>query len=603
MLQALLELITTEQKAEAMLENPIIEVIFMALFILFLVTLFTHLALFFKIRRTRNYIKETNRFDIEPLQTFKREFDDRQTDEAMKVETFVQEKISSWRIFQLPVISAIKLVQMTISVFILLGVLGTFIGLTISLGSINASSEQLVENVAGVLSGIDVAFYTSIIGMGFSLIMTVLVRIFNTEYMLTDLMLRLESHLEGEEQHGMNRMIGVSEKIHEGIIHLQQTNEGIVDAFHGFKDYTSGLQQSAKDLAAFNDGLSENLETFQELFQQMKVITDGFSEGTTQLNKNFASLFTYFKQAERKNERIAHVFEHTYEKIQDVSQAQINSLEQFDTSVSDLKSFTSSLLDEQKDVHDALDGISNKTEDLVNIMGQHERQLRDIFGDDLQIKLSNMTNHLGELTTSLNKIGSSITTLPEALDIINKTQTEYKSLLGDRFRELKQFNESFNEHLKSHATDSANFEKNMHDATTSFEQMATKNNELMNEINRTVTQVNQTFIQRDQQLETNVAMLKETLSNYVSSLEGTLGQKLDTVIRNIENSMYVTSDGLKREITEMRRLSEETNQNHARQVQQLLQELNRETQTLNRHVESIGQQAASKRTGLDQNEY
>ncbi|MBO1001622.1 MotA/TolQ/ExbB proton channel family protein [Pseudogracilibacillus auburnensis] len=603
MLQALLELITTEQKAEAMLENPIIEVIFMALFILFLVTLFTHLALFFKIRRTRNYIKETNRFDIEPLQTFKREFDDRQTDEAMKVETFVQEKISSWRIFQLPVISAIKLVQMTISVFILLGVLGTFIGLTISLGSINASSELLVENVAGVLSGIDVAFYTSIIGMGFSLIMTVLVRIFNTEYMLTDLMLRLESHLEGEEQHGMNRMIGVSEKIHEGIIHLQQTNEGIVDAFHGFKDYTSGLQQSAKDLAAFNDGLSENLETFQELFQQMKVITDGFSEGTTQLNKNFASLFTYFKQAERKNERIAHVFEHTYEKIQDVSQAQINSLEQFDTSVSDLKSFTSSLLDEQKDVHDALDGISNKTEDLVNIMGQHERQLRDIFGDDLQIKLSNMTNHLGELTTSLNKIGSSITTLPEALDIINKTQTEYKSLLGDRFRELKQFNESFNEHLKSHATDSANFEKNMHDATTSFEQMATKNNELMNEINRTVTQVNQTFIQRDQQLETNVAMLKETLSNYVSSLEGTLGQKLDTVIRNIENSMYVTSDGLKREITEMRRLSEETNQNHARQVQQLLQELNREIQTLNRHVESIGQQAASRRTGLDQNEY
>lgn len=603
MLQALLELITTEQKAEAMLENPIIEVIFMALFILFLVTLFTHLALFFKIRRTRNYIKETNRFDIEPLQTFKREFDDRQTDEAMKVETFVQEKISSWRIFQLPVISAIKLVQMTISVFILLGVLGTFIGLTISLGSINASSEQLVENVAGVLSGIDVAFYTSIIGMGFSLIMTVLVRIFNTEYMLTDLMLRLESHLEGEEQHGMNRMIGVSEKIHEGIIHLQQTNEGIVDAFHGFKDYTSGLQQSAKDLATFNDGLSENLETFQELFQQMKVITDGFSEGTTQLNKNFASLFTYFKQAERKNERIAYVFEHTYEKIQDVSQAQINSLEQFDTSVSDLKSFTSSLLDEQKDVHDALDGISNKTEDLVNMMGQHERQLRDIFGDDLQIKLSNMTNHLGELTTGLNKIGSSITTLPEALDIINKTQTEHKHLLGDRFRELKQFNELFNEHLKSHATESANFEKNMHDATTSFEQMATKNNELMNEINQTVTQVNQTFIQRDQQLETNVAMLKETLSNYVSSLEGTLGQKLDTVIRNIENSMYVKSDGLKREITEMRRLSEETNQNHARQVQQLLQELSREIQTLNRHVESIGQQAASRRTGLDQNEY
>src|SRR5690625_4919441 len=252
MIQALLEIFTTTEKAEAMLASPMIEFIFTTLFILFILTILVHFILFFKIRHIRNYVNNTARLDMEPLRTFEKEFEKRQAGESIQVETFVQEKISSWRMANIPVVNLIKLVQMTVSVFILLGVLGTFIGLTISLGSIETTGDQLVENVSGVLSGIDVAFYTSIVGMGFSLIMTVLVRMFNTEYLLTDLMLKLESHLEGEEQHGMNRMIDVSEHIHQAIVHLQETNEqslqGIVKSFDGFKDYTAGLEQAATDL-------------------------------------------------------------------------------------------------------------------------------------------------------------------------------------------------------------------------------------------------------------------------------------------------------------------------------------------------------------------
>lgn len=199
MVEAILRLFTSEQKAEAILSNPMIEFIFVVLFVAFAVTLLVHLALFSKLKKIRNYIKETNRMDIDPLLSFKEQFDRKQQDESVKVETFVQERFSNWRVFHVPVVSLIKMIQMTVSIFILIGVLGTFIGLTISLGSINADGNQLVEDVAGVLSGIDVAFYTSIAGMGFSLIMTVLIKTFNTEYMLTDIMLKTESNLEGNE--------------------------------------------------------------------------------------------------------------------------------------------------------------------------------------------------------------------------------------------------------------------------------------------------------------------------------------------------------------------------------------------------------------------
>ncbi|MEI3605080.1 MotA/TolQ/ExbB proton channel family protein [Pseudogracilibacillus sp. SE30717A] len=609
MLQALLELFTTEQKAEVMLESPIIELIFFSLFSLFAITFIVHIALFFKIRKTRNYIKETKRMDIEPLQTIKKEFYSRQQEESIKLETFVQEKFSSWRIFQIPIISLIRMVQMTISVFILLGVLGTFIGLTISLGSINAGSDQLVENVAGVLSGIDVAFYTSIIGMGFSLIMTILVRTLNTEYLLTDLMLIVESNLESHDKHSMHEMIHVSEKIHQSIQSLEKTNEqslgSIVEAFSGFKDYTEGLQKSAEDLAKFNDGLAVNLDNFHELFAQMKVVTNGFAEGTAQLNTNFATLFSYFKKVDRKNERMAEAFERTYEKIQGVSTAQINSLQEFDTSVSELKEFKSSLLDGQADVRNALELINDKTVRLVDTMGAHNKLFKEIFGDDLPTRLGSISTYLAELKHGFDRVGDAIGSLPEALEVINQTQRNHHQLLGDRFSDLKHFNETFNDHLKRHETEVSSFENHLREATSVFEMLATKNSGLLTEINRTITDVNNLYSRRDQQLDSTMNSIKDTLTSYVATTENTLGQKLDILIRNIDSTLYSLGDNVNREFTEMRRVSDEISQNHARILQQLLQELGREIQTLNRQISSVDQQnnRIDRTIGMNRNEF
>jgi len=593
MLQAILELFTTTQKAQAMLDIPIIKTIFIILFSLFIITCLTHMITFFKIKSIRNYVKQTKRLDINPLHSIKSEFESRQHTETITLETFIQEKFSDWRILQIPVVNIIKLVQMTISVFILLGVLGTFIGLTISLGSISANSDQLIENVSAILSGIDVAFYTSIVGMGFSLVMTILTRVFNTEYLLNDLMLIVESILESHDQHGMHRMITVSEHIHDSIQSLEKTNEkslgSIVEAFTGFKDYTEGLQQSAKDLAAFNDGLSENLKDFHELFNQMSTVTNEFKTGTNRLNKNFSSLFSYFENMDRKNERIAKSFEQTNDKIQETSDAQINSLQTFDTSVTNLKEFTVSQLENQKEAGQELENINEKTKGLVDTIGAQTIVMKDIFGDDLSAKLGNISTYLTNLKKGFDYVGESIGTLPEALNVINQTQKEHHQLLGDRFRELQQFNERFGEHLKKHETDTLTFETHMQNTTTTFEMMATKNNQLIHEINRTLAEVNQTFSQRDQQLSSHVNNLEGTLVNHVSKTESVLGEKLDTMIRNVNHSLHEVSDGMNRELREIRNMSEEVNQNHARLMQQLLQELGREIQSLNRQLSTIAQ--------------
>ncbi|MGM8364354.1 MotA/TolQ/ExbB proton channel family protein [Virgibacillus sp. W0181] len=609
MVELILGIFTSKAKVEAILSNPMIEFIFIILFVTFFVALFVHIALFNRLKNIRNYLKETNRMDIDPLNDFEKQFNERQQSESVRPETFVQEKFSGWRLFGVPVVSLIKIIQMTVSVFIIIGVLGTFIGLTISLSSINTTGEQLVENVAAVLAGIDIAFYTSIVGMGLSLIMTVIIKLLNTEYMLTDIMLKVESNFEGNEEGSIGRLIEVSETINYSILGLQETNEqslgAIVQAFSGFQEYTTGLQQSAKDLALFNEGLSENLQQFQELFNHMKEVTDGFGASTTKLNKNFDTLFSYFKKVDGKNERMVKAMEHTHENIKEVANAQVNTLAQFETSVEELKEFILSIVETQQSLQDSFQKMNHKSSDLVEKMGEHNKEFKNVFGGNLSSQLAGIVSNLSELSKDFDMLENAIKGLPEALDIINQTQAEYKHLLSDRFDELKEFNRSFNNHLKSHADESRNFEKQLHDASQTYEQMSLKNSQLLSEMNTMISHMNHTSKQQENQIGSHISLLKDALTKHVDVLEGTLGDRLDRVVRSINDSVEMTTEGLNREFKELGRLSEDMQQANFRYMQQILQELSREIQMLNRQLNTVSQQAANRNSNirLNQNEY
>ncbi|OIJ14357.1 hypothetical protein BKP37_08395 [Anaerobacillus alkalilacustris] len=608
MVEAILKIFISEQQAQSILSNSLIEFIFMVLFVGFVVAVVSHFILYSRLRRVRDFISSTNSLDIDPLNQFQGEFEQKKKSEKVKVETFVQKKFSSWRMLNVPVVSLIKIIQMTVSVFILVGVLGTFIGLAMSLGSIDSTGDQLVENVALVLSGIDVAFYTSIAGMGLSLIMTVLTKVINTEYMLTDIMLKTESYLDEQDQDEMARLIEVSETINSSIVELRKTNEeslgNIVESFKGFQEYTVGLQQSARDLAKFNDGLTENLRDFNVLFHSVKKVTEGFDSGVTKLNKNFDQLFTYFYKMDQRNEKMTAAFTETYKKVSELTNSQTETLNEFQTSVSDLKDFFSTISDRQESMYGAFERMNVQSDNLVKLMKENNRQFKGIFGDDLSSKLLGITTYLKELRKDFDRLGSSIVRLPEALDMINRAQEEYKSLLSERFDELKQFNQDFSNHLKAHAVDSQTFEKNLNDATRSYEQIGIKNQQLLNEINRTITQMTDSFNHRENQIEASVGILKDTLSRYVTNLEGTLGDKLDKVSRNIGDYVVDMNDAVKKEFKQLGEITTENQQRNSRYTQQTINDLNQEIQNLNRNLHVFAQEAVrqSQRIRVGSNE-
>src|SRR5699024_3587460 len=127
----------------------------------------------------------------------------------------------------------------------------------------------------------------------------------------------------------------------------------------------------------------------------------------------------------------------------------------------ELKDFSSSIVKKQDSIQSSFQNALQKSADLVAQMSDHQQEFKQVFGDDVSSQLSGIMSYLGELAKGFDQLGGSIVKLPQALDVINKTQAEYKHLLSDRFDELQEFNRSFGNHLKTHATESAMFEKNM----------------------------------------------------------------------------------------------------------------------------------------------
>ncbi|SDY03694.1 MotA/TolQ/ExbB proton channel family protein [Evansella caseinilytica] len=595
MVEAVLQLFMSEEKAQSILATPLIEAIFIVLFVTFVSAVLVHFFLYIKLRKIRHFLTVTDSLEIEPLSSFKEEFVRKQSQESLRVETFVQQKFSGWRVLHVPVVSLIKILQMTVSVFILLGVLGTFIGLSMSLGSVDTSGEQLVENVANVLAGLDTAFYTSIAGMGLSLMMTVLLRIANTEYMLTDIMLKVESYLEENEADAMTRLIDVSKTIHGSIVELRETNQqslqSIEQSFHGFREYTTGLQQSAKDLAKFNEGLAENLKDFTELFASIKEVTDGLSGAVTKLNTNFGQLFSTLTKMDKRNERLITAFQDTYRKIEELSVSQTETLRQFEASMEDWKEYLSAMAASQEGIHASFEKIHAQSDMLVKTMKENNRQFQGIFGENVSSKLAGISTYLRELKGDFDKLGNAVVRLPEALDTINTAQMEYKHLLSDRFDELKQFNKDFQQHLQAHSSESATFEKHLQEASITYEQLGSKNNQLLNEINRTIAQMTASFQQREDQIEASVGILKDSLSTYVSKLEGTMGDKLDKITRSIGGYVTEMNEALKKEWKQIGDITEDSQQRTARHTQQVLADLSEEIQHLNRRLFSLAQES------------
>ena len=189
-----------------------------------------------------------------------------------------------------------------VSLFVTMGLLGTFLGLSLSVSSLSellgstADWQNALNNMGSgllsALSGMGVAFYTSLFGVACSIIFTILRAVFNPENIRLELENEMELWLDHRTAPRLNtdrakddsealRRISGSLNNAAGVMNasLSQSTEALLKTMDGFSDTVESFNKGVRDFSEFDYNLRGTVERMdlavRELSSAIRRVTRG----------------------------------------------------------------------------------------------------------------------------------------------------------------------------------------------------------------------------------------------------------------------------------------------------------------------------------------
>lgn len=333
---------------------------------------------------------------------------------------FYKQPVRVLGLFPIPVGNASKLLSHLPSFTIILGVLGTFIGLTESMfamqqalltmsgsGQAQVSVNTILSTIASPFKGMSLAFITSIAGIGASLILNLIQGgflskgqsiSFISEKLLTSLEYVLDHAIQNEvrkdQPHDwfekiLDRLAGrIGDSFQETLGHFQ---ENMISFTEELKSSVSSLDQLLKDFGEHRHALiqsSEQLVTFggqfKESTESYKEMNQGFTSDVSRLKESVDRVFSRVdqqeKRAEQQAKQMAGLLEAGQKQSEGLSRQFLQALDQQMQGFHDKYDHASEILDRQQEDwlyqhRDMNTQYTQGTESMVNAVEQLERGL------------------------------------------------------------------------------------------------------------------------------------------------------------------------------------------------------------------------------------
>ncbi|RDY28347.1 hypothetical protein CHL78_005450 [Romboutsia weinsteinii] len=202
----------------------------------------------------------------------------------INVTSFIEEIASNLTYKNKYLLDEIKSIKNASSICILLGVLGTFVGLSTMLLSVN--TKDIINSLPATISSMQTAFTTSIFGIISSLIINMCIKHHNCEHNLLQLMLKLENLLTSEVTNKKSSIMDT--KIEEVKSTIKQISKSI-EAIERF-------DKISKDLNDFNDEFISGIEALKELLEGSGNSIKTFDQSVRKLDKQFNILNIKFNK-------------------------------------------------------------------------------------------------------------------------------------------------------------------------------------------------------------------------------------------------------------------------------------------------------------------
>lgn len=378
-----------------------------------------------------------------------------------------------------------------------IGVLGTFIGLAIGLSDLQVNdTEGLRTGIEGLISGMKIAFYTSVCGVLYSLLWTLFDRMVSSrlehnidwhserlDYLLsTDdeeiFLNRLEKISKNQADHLKTLLTDALEQVMKPVVStIQESNSHVTHAFGElnaqFEKLQTGVDNQSKLLETQiemtrknSDDISNRLVeqitggTEQSINQFSALIHDTQSMQTKMMD-TFSQVVNSFIQTEQRQAKTFEKTERMVESFQYISEGMEQLQQRFTETTSFMtnmqKSFeqvqqlTNEQLPIQQEVIKSNQSLAEKYDGLTERMKQfnehmeskYEQLLQDVLemSKGLSDSFTEMTNRLHQSVTTqvqmLNESDQLLQNVKEVVNHLSPIAPEMKEVIGN-VKELKQ---------------------------------------------------------------------------------------------------------------------------------------------------------------------
>ncbi len=328
---------------------------------------------------------------------------------------------------RISVVAALDFIHRSISLFILVGVLGTFLGLYYSLSNLPVMEIDL-EQFGMVMSGIQIAFNTSIIGMFYAILIKLFIKLFNARSYIEKIMAKLESYLDNDlyyQKASNNPLV-------ETISKTQQTLEKVHNSISSFESFATEFKISKKHMKKFNQGLKTGVNRFEKmylglekLYQNSQDFISDFKVGVKCLNNNFQKMFSALENLEEYQQEYNNTFKEQVKKQADNNQLLNKQLEILDDGLEK----TSNYLTEYKQ---EINNLITKIETVI----QKENHTQIKFFEELKEEFEQHMNNSNQQNKKHNKVLKELTNKQDNLISACEDINQYNSKLSYKIKNI-----------------------------------------------------------------------------------------------------------------------------------------------------------------------
>lgn len=367
------------------------------------------------------------------------------------------------------------LVKRSVSILIVLGLLGTFIGLTISVselvavllpGSGAAGSLDwtlILEKLAGAAKGMGAAFITSLVGIAFSVILTVLFIVLDCEDEKNKLMVNIEEYLDNvisvaiakdkeTEYTILNRILRdtfidfgnkietslkdtVNEfgnKLTNVVMDVSLSSQTLDNTIDRFDSCLVNFAGSVKDFSDFNTNLRNNVEMMDVSFIKM---AESMASSANLIKNNYDAIekfSTDVKSAATEmssfNQKVVDDMQALVEQV-DKSVYAVNKLsavmtESAETNSRTIENVQDAFVTSFTEVNTEITQMAQKTGEVFSkIMLDSSAEISDLLGKTINDALLNMDKIIKQFDGNQKILAETIAALPEQTMAYNKTAT------------------------------------------------------------------------------------------------------------------------------------------------------------------------------------